>query len=274
MKSNTLRPVGRLALMLVCVASLAWMSGCAEEAAPGPEVAPERGAEAAAPGDEAGEAGDEARSDLPVGHTPIGALAPPVDYAEGVEGSRDAQGGVDLTPNPDATSRNLRRMSIDQLRGAIATVTGGVYWADNQGRDRFEQLAPSLGVPNYIDITGEDLEPSLVFQKFLGDAARAVCHDTIQNDLAMDAQDRVLLRYADPTWTWESADEAQRAEIDRNLRYLNLRITGHYIAPDDEEGLQRLRWLWRATTHATGDASRGWRAVCVGLISSPEFYLY
>ena len=83
-----------------------------------------------------------------------------------------------------------------------------------------------------------------------------------------------MVRFVEVGVGWEGADDQTRDAIDRNLRYMKLRITGHYVAPGDEAGLARLRWLFRSVTLSTGDANRGWRAVCVGLMSSPEFYLY
>lgn len=203
----------------------------------------------------------------------VEASAPPADYAS-VHGGRDFAADVELAPNPEATARPLRRLSVKQLREAIANATGGLAWHDETGRDMLTLLSPTLGVPTYIDTTNEDLEASLVFQKFLGDGVRSVCSEAIQNDMEMAVSDRVLLRYADPTWVWEQASAEQQGIMDRNLRYMSLRITGRAIAAEDEEGLSRLRWLMRSVTHATGDPAKGWRAVCVGLMSSPEFYLY
>ncbi len=204
---------------------------------------------------------------------PLAGLAPPSDHTA-LEGERASAGDVDLTPTPNATSRNLRRMSVAQLQAAIRVATGGLTWHDAQGRDQLDRLAPTLGVPNYIDTTHEDLDASLVFQKFLGDGVRAVCDEAIQDDLDMHPDDRIMIRHVDPTLTWEAADEAGRQAIDRNLRAMKLRITGHNVDLDDPEGLSRLRWLFRSASHATGSPAKGWRAVCVGLMSSPEFYLY
>ncbi len=204
---------------------------------------------------------------------PIAELPPPTDHTI-VDGQRESAGSVDLAPTPDELSRNLRRMSVPQLKDAIRNATGGVYWHDGRGNDMLDLLAPTLGVPNYLDITSEDLEAALVFQKFLGDGVRSVCAESIQNDLDMSAEDRVMIRFVDPDVAWDGADDAQKAAIDRNLAYMRLRITGHHSDNPEDPEMVRLRWLWRSVTHATGEPSRGWRAVCVGLMSSPEFFLY
>jgi len=203
---------------------------------------------------------------------PIYELPPPVDHAVS-EGERESFGPADLAPDPNASSRKFRRLTIDQLQASIRMVTGGLYWR-NGNNDEFERLKTTLGVPNYLDTTNEDLDASLVFQKFLGDGVRTICTEAIENDKLMEQGDRIMVRHVDLGLSWEDADEQGRAAIDANLRYMKLRITGQYVAPDDELGVARLRWLLRSVTRATGDTSRGWRAVCVGLMSSPEFYLY
>jgi hypothetical protein len=199
-------------------------------------------------------------------------LPPPTDHTAS-EGERDSYGNVDLNPDPAASSRELRRLTIDQLQASISRVTGGLSWR-NGNTDEFERLKTTLGVPNYLDTTNEDLDASLVFQKFLGDGVRAVCTEAIANDTLMEREDRVMVRFVEMSQDWESADDEGKAAIDENLRYMKLRITGRYVAPDDEVGVARLRWLFRSVARATGETDRAWRAVCVGLMSSPEFYLY
>jgi hypothetical protein len=181
---------------------------------------------------------------------------------------------VAVAPEPAESTRELRRMSIKQLRAAIESVTGGISWRAQNGNDQWELLQDSLGVPNYLDSTNEDLEASLVFQKFLGDAARDVCHEVVERDQQVPVEQRVVLRQMNPELTWEEATDEEKDEIDANLRYLKLRFTGHVGSVDAGDPLARERWLFRSVTHTTGDPIRGWRAVCVGLLSSPEFYLY
>jgi len=80
-----------------------------------------------------------------------------------------------VTVDPNAPlDRPLRRMHVDQLQASIERVTGGIRWTDGDD-DLLEELAGTLGRPDYLEVTHEDLEPGLVFQKFLDDAAIAVC---------------------------------------------------------------------------------------------------
>ena len=85
-------------------------------------------------------------------------------------------GEVSLLP-PDPV-RLRQRMNLDQLAAAIAHTTGGLAWTEGTGantKDLFTVLAPTLGKPDFNQITQEDLSPSSLFQKFMDDMARDVC---------------------------------------------------------------------------------------------------
>ena len=75
--------------------------------------------------------------------------------------------------------------------------------------------------------------------------------------------------HATPEDTWAVAPEA----IDANLRYLLLRYHGRKVTIDDP-ALNAWRWLFESVSHVSADPSIGWRAVCVGLISHPDFYSF
>ena len=82
--------------------------------------------------------------------------------------------------------RPRRRMNIDQLRTAFEQVSGGISWTERSGRNEvnlFETLSSTLGKPDFAQTTDEELEPTILFQKFLGDAARSVCFKFIDADL-------------------------------------------------------------------------------------------
>ncbi len=180
-----------------------------------------------------------------------------------------------LMPPPLAANagiRTRRRMDIDQLNASVRQVTGGVFWSEERGNtevDLFEDLSATLGRPDYLQQTQEDLEVSLLFQKFLGDAARDVCGRLAEQEREAAAADRYLLISVEPTDTLDSAPAA----VEENLRALLLRYHGHSVAP--ESGLlNRWRWLFQSTVHLTGDPVIGWRAVCVGLMTHPDFFTY
>lgn len=171
-------------------------------------------------------------------------------------------------PEVAPPTRARRRMDIDQLEASILRVTGGIGWTEGN-KNQFEELARTLGKPNFVDLTSEDLEPSALFQKFLDDAARSVCGELVEADLAAPAAERQLMKHAGPDVTWKGAPNA----VIENLRYLLLRYHGRSVASDAPE-LEPWRWLYEAAEHVAKDPSTGWRTVCVGLIVHPRFYTY
>lgn len=161
--------------------------------------------------------------------------------------------------------RPRRRMNIDQVDAAVRRATGGIGW-DVGGKSRFAELAATLGKPDYRQVVQEDLSPTPVFQKFLGDAARFVCTNLVNKELESEPDNRVLIKYAAP-------DETEGPAIDENLQYLLLRYHGNDVTVDAPE-MERWRWLFSSVIHLTQDPSQAWRAVCVALISHPEFFSY
>jgi hypothetical protein len=170
----------------------------------------------------------------------------------------------DLAPD----TRVRRRMDVDQLAASIETVTG-FAWTDADGNDRFEELAETLGKPDYVDSTQEDLSPSLVFQKFLGDAAHATCDRLMAAESERAPASRIYYVHADE----DSTVEADPAAVEANLRHLMLRFHGRSV-PEGAPELQRWTWLLESATFVAGEPRKGWHAVCVGLITHPRFYTY
>lgn len=206
--------------------------------------------------------------------------------AVGVE-ERGPNTGIDhppVDPGKIVKSASARRMSVDQLRGSLPKVFGldvdgnPITWkvGTNDGLTRFDD---PLGDPDFLDTTEEGLEPSPLYLKFMDDAARDVCQRVLTADAARDAKvDRVLLRHVETTDTAATAKEA----VAENLRYLKLRFHGVYVAKDDADALTPLQTLFADATAAAAAAEppaeepaiEGWRAVCVGLVLSPEFHVY
>ncbi|MCA9540469.1 MAG: hypothetical protein KC620_16330, partial [Myxococcales bacterium] len=210
----------------------------------------------------------------------------PVGVSAGDEGS------AALVPNETPFDRPRRRLDIDQLATAMKQVSGGIGWTERRGNrdvDLFEELSSTLGKPDYVQNTEEDLEPTILFQKFLDDASRSVCARLLEADLDALAEEagiaageidptaegfvppreRVLLRHVDPNKT--IAEDP--AAVDANLRWLLLRFHGKAIAPDDDVSLANWRWLVKSGAHVTEPAT-AWLGVCVALFTHPDFYSY
>jgi hypothetical protein len=166
-------------------------------------------------------------------------------------------------PTPGDGVRPRRRMDIDQLSASFARVTGGVNWWG------WEPYARTLGKPDYAVQTHEDLSASLLFHKFLDDAARDVCDQLALREPGVPRESRALLALVEPTDTLETAPAAVR----ENLAMLLLRFHGRRVAPDDPL-LAPWERLFGNVVTGTGNPVAGWRAVCVALIEHPDFTSY
>jgi len=216
-----------------------------------------------------------------IGANPAGPPAQPVPWTP-PPGSPDP---VDVTinpgdhgelypkpPTPEEAFRQRRRLDVDQLDQSIRTVTGGIGWVEvrnNVEVNLFVELGPTLGKPDYIAATDEDLDPSAMFQKFLDDAARSVCTELIDVDPTRAPEARTFFTAAEPTTRYA----AEPAKAEENLRQLLLRFHGHQLAAGAPE-LAPWIWLMRSAEHVTTDQAQVWRLVCVGLFTHPDFYTY
>jgi hypothetical protein len=174
-------------------------------------------------------------------------------------------------PPPVDPTRPYRRMDIDQLNASIRRATGGVGWTRMNGtveEDLFRTLSGTLGKPDFINTTQEDLAPSALFQKFLGEAARSVCR-TLATEEAAQRRPPLLMAKVTATDTWESAPD----KVDANLVSLLRRFHSSDLLPTSP-GFDRWRWLFRSALHTSNDPVIAWRTVCIGLITHPDFWTY
>ncbi len=205
--------------------------------------------------------------------TPGGPEAP--EATPPVEVTVDPGTEVDLRPAPElpqAPYRQRRRMDLDQLDATIRSVTGGIGWTETRsGREvnLFVELAQTLGKPDYLQITEEDLEPSAMFQKFLDDAARSVCQGLMAAEISRPTAERVFFVHATRTDTLGDNPD----KVIENLQYLLLRYHGRKVGPDAGE-LKAWHWLMQSAEHVTDDQPEVWRTLCVGLMTHPDFYTY
>ena len=179
---------------------------------------------------------------------------------------------ADLAPSDRRPGRDRKRMDIDQLAAAIEMATGGIHWTEGDGLSgdqMFEELSATLGKPDYSLSTREDLSPSVIFEKFLGDAAASVCTKLIAYERDQAPGTRTFLALVDP----EDTDESNLHAIAENIQLQLLRFHGRELSLDDPE-LEEWVWLWRTVYSRTGETTAAWRATCAGLIMHPEFYTY
>lgn len=173
-----------------------------------------------------------------------------------------------IDPVAPAT-RPRRRMDIDQLDRALRRVMGGIGWTEMRNNvevNLFTDLSATLGKADFVQVTVDNLETSAIFQKFLGDAARSVCDRRLQADLALaEPEARLLLP---PT-----AGALDASQLDAHLIRLRRAFHGIRMTPESPE-MESWRWLYQSVLHVSGEPARAWNAVCVALVTHPDFYLY
>ncbi len=176
-------------------------------------------------------------------------------------------------PGADEGIRARRRMDLNQVSAALKVATGGQEWADaDTGALLFDELGPTLGRPDHIQRTAWDLNPSMLFQKFMGDAARDVCEK--MKDADLESTDPILMKHVSP----DDDLQSNPGGVEANLRYLLLRFHSLDL-PEGSELLTPWMDLFEAALSPpegegpTSPAS-AWRTVCVGLVIHPNFYSY
>ena len=182
--------------------------------------------------------------------------------------------------------RQRRRMDIDQLDRANRAVTGGIGWerwgtngdGERYVRERyFETFGNTLGVPDYINSSTEDLTVTLLFEKFLDDAARDVCRRLVDREAGdgrvEDGEALDVFAPVDVTAESNPPDSVSPA-----LSSLLLRFHGRRVDPADE---RLAPWLdlhalleTAAAELETPNPQRTWEGICVAMITHPDYYTY
>ncbi len=263
--------------ILGCCLPLALVVACADTPATQTEVVPvatvasNQGGAPGSVGETAkpGEPVDDPKKDPPV-TVPEESLA---EAPKPIEGEIDDGVEVDLTVPVEPPARQRRRMNIDQLDATIQRVTGGLAWMAGSGKyhkNQFGVLSLTLGKPNYIDLTSEDLEASALFQKFLSDAAQSTCKALVAKEKKTAKAQRVLAKHV----VWKDTVANNKKAVDQNLAYLLLRYHGHKV-PATSTRIQPWRFLFESATKVTGgNTGEAWRTVCVAMMQHPHFYTY
>ena len=207
-------------------------------------------------------------------------------YTDG--GSDLVRGGPQDAPPLDhplgaGLSASPRRLSADQWRASLPVIFGNgvdgkpITWVVTPNKPALDvpTTAAAFGEPDYLTTTAEDLDPSVLYAKFTDDAARSVCFQVRDADLARtDPKTRVLVHDAALADTVASNAGA----VNANLRYLKLRFHGVHVTDDGTlEGLRKVFTTSAAgSTAATPELKNadGWLAVCVALVTAPEFHVY
>ncbi|MGB0589800.1 MAG: hypothetical protein ACPGU1_08990 [Myxococcota bacterium] len=183
----------------------------------------------------------------------------------------DRLGTSDLSPDrpePEEGVRNRKRMDLDQLDRALLDATGFRWVQPDTDEPMYEKLASTLGKPDFIQNTLEDLSPSLLFHKFLDDGARFVCTELMAAEAERAPGERIFLMGVDPANPLSDA-----SAIDAALANALLRFHGRHVEPTDP-ALNVWRWLLENTPSSDEAPLLPWLNVCTGLITHPDFYAY
>ena len=181
-------------------------------------------------------------------------VAPPIEEPlPGVTEEIVDQGDLGIPQTVDG--RLVKRMRVAQVRDSMEQITGSV-WRNNNSK--WDLYAQSLGVPDYQQRMTEDRSPSVMFQKFLNDAATESC------DEWMSASEDMFV--VDP-------HSLQTDDVLVNIDHLRWLIQGH--AKDGNAPiLQDYMALHRSVWVRTDSTEEAWHTVCVALFTHPDFWMY
>lgn len=169
------------------------------------------------------------------------------------------------TTGAGSSSSHAQRLTVAQLRDSLPVVLGTdssgapVTWmiGNNVG---FTARSATLGAADYLARVDDDLEPSPLYVKFMFDMAHDACNRVITADAAKAQGDRTLTRYTD---------------VNQNLRALRLAFHGVKVPDGDDTGIASYRKLYDdALAGSNNNPTEGWRAVCVALLTAPEYHFY
>lgn len=182
----------------------------------------------------------------------------------------DPTGGPTTDPPQGRTGggKLARRISVDQLRGSIPALFGGITWSVPRGGNQppalqFEALSRTLGEADYVQATENNLEPSSLFAKFMDDMAGDLCKKAIDRD-----KDR-----AAPPGT-EKLIIHNETDVDANLRWMRLKFHGIHVPESSTAGIEELRRLYDDVLSDTAKVEDAWYGVCVAVLTAPEFMAY
>lgn len=176
-------------------------------------------------------------------------------------------------------SKRTGRVSLSQLRASFPVVLGNdasgrpITWnsgSSSSPQPGFDVYARTLGEADFIGRTEDDRDASPIYVKFMDDAARSGCDQVLTADERQnDPTRRTLLRFVSFTDTPDTNSEGFR----QNLAYLKLRF--HGVKVNDDRQIEALQTLFiEAGSGSSVPIKDGWRAVCVALLTAPEFHLY
>lgn len=183
---------------------------------------------------------------------------PEDDLLPGV--SSDPVGEVDDTPEaPTQGHRQRKRMTVEQVRDSMEQVSGGIVWGDEDG-SHWDTFAATLGVADYQGRTESDRSPTVLFQKFLYDAAVHTCTEWVDE-------------HPDHFFAVDDPEATDRATVATQLGALRFAIQGR-PRTEDSPAVDDALALYASVLGRTDDPTAAWKTVCVALFTHPDFFMY
>ena len=173
---------------------------------------------------------------------------------------------ADVRPEAEQAHRARKRMTIDQARAVMEQVSGGVEWADDRDNNLWDTYADTLGVPDYQTRLRDNLDPSIMFQKFLDDAAVQTCDAWVVSEATGARLDRTFFVASEP-------EDTAPAAVTANLVALRRTLHAQINAPGDAV-VDSYALLFETALRRSEDPVAAWTTVCVGLFTHPDFFLY
>ena len=172
----------------------------------------------------------------------------------------DALGDVIVDRLETASTRQLKRMTVAQARDSMEQISGGIPWGEEGRESNWDEYADTLGVADYQLRVKSDRTPSVMFQKFLDDAATETCLGWIQS--------------ADSTfYSIDDTDSMTREDVRSNIVGLRWQIQGK---AKDETALiiDDYEKLFFKAHQRTDSLDFSWQTVCVAMFTHPDFFMY
>ena len=122
-------------------------------------------------------------------------------------------GETEVEPSVPANTRQLKRMTVRQARDSMEQISGGIVWGGGSKLSDWDDHFDTLGVADYHFRVESDRQPSVMFQKFLDDAASDTCR-------------RWILGEGSAFHSIDDPDSTVQADIRANILGLRWKIQG------------------------------------------------
>jgi hypothetical protein len=208
-------------------------------------------------------------------------LPPPMDGQ--LDPVPNPHGTVTPLPDPEvqagSVGRAPRRITVAQLDESIRTTVGRA-WVCPVGAPAtcvdLADVAPSLGKADFANVSTENIEPNLVFAKFLEDGARDVCMAQATSELTVaDPNARVLSRTV-PTLAGTAGNLTQLsdAQVTELLTYLSTRFWGAPLSSEELPKWKNFFTQAAARAETIKKRDQAFAAMCIAMMTDSRFLTY